>query len=66
MADLRKVTFVPHDSEPYDGWINFDRVKYIEDQGDDYRGRVAIVILAGDDYEPIIKVSKSWTSPKDK
>jgi hypothetical protein len=48
MADIRKVRFIPIDSEPYEGWINFDHVLYAEAHGIDQEEKVAIALVIMD------------------
>jgi hypothetical protein len=48
MADIRKVRFIPIDSEPYEGWINFDRVLYAEAHGIDKEEKVPTALVVMD------------------
>lgn len=54
MADIRSVTFIPKDGEPYQGHVNFDKVIYAEDHGLDYCGMgnkkvpVALLVFESD------------------
>ncbi len=70
MADLRKVKFCPIDSDSYNGWINFDRVLYIEDQGviDDEHVALAIMDHTSLASETVfrIQVQKSWTFERER
>jgi len=61
MADMRKVTVSPKDSEDYIAWLNFDRIRYIEDYGNHEDGHTACVVM-DDQSCHVIKVERSWTN----
>jgi hypothetical protein len=42
------VRFIPIDSEPYEGWINFDHVLYAEAHGIDQDEKVPIALVIMD------------------
>lgn len=49
MSDIRKVRVIVKDSQPYNAWLNTDRMLYAEDHGMDWDGdrrcRIALVVL---------------------
>lgn len=60
MADIRKVRFIPVDSEPYEGWINFDHVLYAEAHGIDSEEKVPIALVIMDTAQSVTGADENF------